>query len=704
MTAGEIRQKYLEFFKSKAHVVVPSSSLVPENDATTLFTGSGMQPMIQYLLGQPHGQGTRITDSQKCFRAQDIEEVGDNRHTTFFEMLGNWSLGDYFKREQIPWMFDFLTGELGLDPKRIYVTCFRGLPEAGIPKDEESALIWKNLFAEKGIEATVADNAETQGMQGARIFYYNEKKNWWSRSGVPDNMPVGEPGGPDTEMFWDFGAELGLHEQSEWKDEVCHVNCDCGRFMEIGNNVFMEYLKTETGFEKLKQQNVDFGGGLERLAAAVQDDSDMFKIDLLWTLVKYVQDLSGKTYGEDKEVTRQMRIVADHLRASVFLVLDGVLPSNKDRGYVLRRLLRRSMVAMKKLGVEADWVPNAVAAVILTYKTAYPELSENAERISHTINEEKDKFSKTLEKGLKEFEKLLRYESSDFAASSAQGYGRPLKASTDETNSSESTSVSPVIPSEALRVDLSAGAVAKAEGSLTGDSDSSASSTKLDSARNDNQGGMPVITGTDAFNLYQTYGFPWELTRDLALEAGLHPDEEEFKAEFKKHQDLSRTASAGDFKGGLKNHSDIVVRYHTATHLLQKALRTVLGEDVWQKGSNITEERTRFDFTYPQKMTDEQKQKVEKLVNEWIARDLSVKREVIPLEEARKRGAIGLFGEKYADTVSVYQVFDPKTQEVVSLEFCGGPHVEHTGTIGKFRIAKEEAVSAGVRRIKGVIE
>lgn len=639
MTAGEIRQKYLEFFKSKAHVVVPSSSLVPENDATTLFTGSGMQPMIQYLLGQPHGQGTRIADSQKCFRAQDIEEVGDNRHTTFFEMLGNWSLGDYFKREQIPWMFDFLTGELGLDPKRIYVTCFRGLPEAGIPKDEESAEIWKNLFAEKGIEATVADNAESLGMQGARIFYYNEKKNWWSRSGVPDNMPVGEPGGPDTEMFWDFcakgasssgGGEIidtDFHPNSPWKDEVCHVNCDCGRFMEIGNNVFMEYLKTETGFEKLKQQNVDFGGGLERLAAAVLDDPDMFKIDLLWTLINYIQELSGKTYGEDKEVTRQMRIVADHLRASVFLVLDGVFPSNKDRGYVLRRLLRRSMVAMKKLGVEADWVPNAVAAVILTYKTSFPELSENAERISNTINEEKDKFSKTLEKGLKEFNKIITV-----------------------TN------------------------------------------------------GQPEITGTDAFNLYQTYGFPWELTRDLAREAGLHPDEEEFKAEFKKHQDLSRTASAGDFKGGLKNHSDIVVRYHTATHLLQKALRTVLGEDVWQKGSNITEDRTRFDFTYPQKMTDEQKQEVEKLVNEWIARNLSVKREVIPLEEARKRGAIGLFGEKYADTVSVYTVYDPNTNEVVSLEFCGGPHVEHTGTIGKFRIAKEEAVSAGVRRIKGVIE
>ncbi len=651
MNTAEIRQKYLDYFKSRGHVILPSSSLVPENDATTLFTGSGMQPMVPYLLGQPHQLGTRLVDSQKCFRAQDIEEVGDNRHTTFFEMLGNWSLGDYFKAEQIPWMFGFLTEELGLDPKRIFVTCFQGLPEQGIPKDEESAKIWQGLFSKIGIEAKIAENAESLGMQEARIFYYNEKKNWWSRSGVPANMPDGEPGGPDTEMFWDFGplTSSGQARHTPEYGEVCHVNCDCGRFMEIGNNVFMEYVKTPTGFEKLAQQNVDFGGGLERMAAAVLDDPDMFKVDLLYSVISYLEDVSGQQYGKTHEITRQMRIVADHIRASVFLVLDGVLPSNKDRGYVLRRLLRRSMVAMKKLGVNQDWVPNAVAAVILTYKTAYPELAENAERISHTINEEKDKFSKTLEKGLKEFEKLLRNES---------------------TNSSQSTNGSELKVKVVDTVKV------------------------VDSA---------VISGTDAFNLYQTYGFPWELTRDLALEAGLKPDEEEFKAEFKKHQDLSRTASAGDFKGGLKNHSDIVIRYHTVTHLLQKALRKVLGQEVWQKGSNITEERTRFDFTHPQKMTDEEKKQVEDLVNSWIQRDLTVKREVIPLEEARKRGAIGLFGEKYANTVSVYTIYDPKTDEVVSLEFCGGPHVEHTGVIGKFRIAKEEAVSAGIRRIKGVI-
>lgn len=622
MKAAELREKYLNFFKNKGHVIVPSASLVPENDATTLFTGSGMQPMVPYLLGAPHPEGNRIADSQKSFRSQDIEEVGDNRHTTFFEMLGNWSLGDYFKQEQIPWMFEFLTSELGLDANRIYVTCFRGNESLNIPRDTEAARLWQKLFDEHKITSNIVDFPERDGMQGGRIFYYDEKKNWWSRSGVPGNMPVGEPGGPDTEMFWDFGEHLDLHAQSEWKDEPCHVNCDCGRFMEIGNNVFMEYIKTETGFEKLKQQNVDFGGGLERMLAAVGDNPDMFRIDLLWVLIEYIEQITGRTYGESVEVTKQMRIVADHIRGSVFLVSDGVIPSNKDRGYVLRRLLRRAMVAVRMLGSQADWVPNAVAAVILTYKDSYPELGTNAAQITKVIEDEKNKFSVTLDKGIKEFRKIIEQH---------------------------------------------------------------------------------PVTGVDAFNLYQTYGFPWELTRDLAKESGQNPNEEEFKEEFKKHQDLSRTASAGDFKGGLADHSDVVVRYHTATHLMQKALRTVLGEDVWQKGSNITGERTRFDFTFPRKMTEEEKEEVEKLVNAWIQRDLPVKHETIPLEEARKRGAIGLFGEKYADTVSVYGVYDPATNETISLEFCGGPHVEHTGTIGKFKIQKEEAVSAGVRRIKAVI-
>lgn len=622
MTAQELRSKYLKFFESRGHVIVPSSSLVPENDATTLFTGSGMQPMIPYLLGAKHPQGNRITDSQRAFRADDIEEVGDNRHTTFFEMLGNWSFGEYFKQEQISWMYEFLVKECGLNPQNLYISVFRGDDTISISRDSESVELWQSLFKADGIEAKDADFPEKEGMQNARIFYYPAKKNWWSRSGPPSNMPIGEPGGPDTEMFWDFGEHLGLHEKSEWKDEVCHVNCDCGRFMEIGNNVFMEYVKTEKGFEKLKQRNVDFGGGLERMLSAINNDVDSFKSDLLWPIIEYLQSVTGTSYGSDTEVTRQMRIVADHVRAAVFMAYDGVVPNNKDRGYIMRRLLRRAMVAVKKLGATGDWVQGAVSTVIRIFHDSYPELSENSARIIQTIEDEKNRFSATLDKGLKEFNKILQTR---------------------------------------------------------------------------------TISGNDAFNLYQTFGFPWELTRDLAKEAGQSPDEEEYKAEFQKHKDLSRTASAGDFKGGLGGTGEIYTRYHTATHLMQKALRQVLGEDVWQKGSNITDQRTRFDFTYPQKMTDEQKQQVEDLVNSWITRDLQVKREVVPLEEARARGAIGLFGEKYGDTVSIYTVFDPKTEEIISVEFCGGPHVEHTGVIGKFKIQKEEAVSAGVRRIKAVI-
>ncbi len=624
MTTAEIRSKYLQFFKNKQHAIVPSSSLVPENDATTLFTGSGMQPMVPFLLGAPHPEGKRLADSQKSFRSQDIEEVGDNRHTTYFEMLGNWSLGDYFKQEQIPWMFEFLTKELGLDAKNLYVTCFRGNQDLNIPKDTESAELWQKLFTEAGIEASIVDFAEKDGMHGGRVFYYDEKKNWWSRSGIPQNMPEGEPGGPDSEMFWDFGAHLNLHEQSEWKDLPCHVNCDCGRFLEIGNNVFMEYVKVENGFEKLKQQNVDFGGGLERIAAALQNDPDIFKIDLFAEIVKTLEKASGKKYLENAEITKAFRVIADHIRASVFLVSDGVEPSNKDRGYVLRRLLRRSIVYAKQLELSGDWLSSLVSHVVNEYASAYPDVKANEQKITNVILGEDKKFTATLAKGLKEFEKLFSAQNS--------------------------------------------------------------------------------LSGTDAFNLYQTYGFPWELTHELVTKKGSQVSSSEFEAEFKKHQDLSRTASAGDFKGGLASHSEKIVKLHTATHLMQKALRVVLGDHVWQKGSNITEERTRFDFTHPEKMTDEQKKQVEDLVNGWINRDLVVKAESMPLEKARELGAIGLFGEKYGDMVNIYTISDKDTAEVVSREFCGGPHVEHTNVIGKFKIIKEEAVSAGVRRIKATIE
>lgn len=633
MSTSELRKKYLEFFAQKGHVVIPSSSLIPENDPTTLFTGSGMQPMVPYLLGQKHPQGTRITDSQKCFRSQDIEEVGDNRHTTFFEMLGNWSLGDYFKQEQIPWMWEFLTTEVGLDPNRLYFTCFKGNEELGIPRDTEAAELWQKLYKEKNIDAGIGEDPEKDGMKpGERIFYYSEKKNWWSRSGVPANMPVGEPGGPDTEMFWDFGKELGLHETSEWKDSPCHVNCDCGRFMEIGNNVFMEYQKTENGFEKLQQQNVDFGGGLERIAAALNNDPDVFKIDVFTAVREKLESVSGKKYGETVEITYAFRVIIDHLRAATFLIADGVVPSNKDQGYFTRRLIRRAIRYARNLEISVNFTGMIAGAVIEEYQDAYPYLREKYDSIVSEMEKEEKKFGATIQKGMRELEKILKQEK--------------------------------------------------------------------------------TVTGKHAFDLYQNFGFPKELTIEIARQlSGGDINVEEYNEEFKKHQDLSRAGSAQKFKGGLADHSEMSLKYHTATHLLHAAVQKVLGPHAVQKGSNITPERLRFDFAHGEKMTPEQIAAVEELVNAAIERDYPVGFEILPLEEARKRGAMGLFGDKYEDMVKVYSVGDPKELPIAdpkaptfSRELCGGPHVEHTGVIGKFKIVKEEAVSAGVRRIKAVVE
>lgn len=626
MHTNDIRQKYLEFFQSKGHVIVPSALLVPENDPTTLFTGSGMQPIVPYLLGEKHPLGTRITDSQKCFRSQDIEEVGDNRHTTFFEMLGNWSFGDYFKQEQIAFMWEFLTKELGLDPKKLYFTCFRGNDELGIPKDTESAEKWQALFKEAGIEAAIGENPEQDGMrEGEHIFYYSEKKNWWSRAGVPGNMPVGEPGGPDTEMFWDFGIERGLHEVSQWKDEPCHVNCDCGRFMEIGNNVFMEYKKTATGFGKLVQQNVDFGGGLERIDAALRDNPDVFMIPLFDIPRTALEKLSGKTYGSDERTTYAMRVVLDHVRAAIFLIGDGVLPSNKDQGYFVRRLIRRAIRYSDTLGVETSFAAALAEDFISSYKEAYPNLSEKKPFITEALIQEETKFRTTLSKGLKEL-------------------GRRTESG--------------------------------------------------------------ALTGKDAFDLLSTYGFPLEMTQELAKEQGVVIDEAAFREEFKKHQDLSRTASAGKFKGGLADHSAKVTALHTATHLMLAALRKELGPDVHQAGSNITEERTRFDFTYGEKVSREILDRVEAYVNEAIAAQATVGTVVMDKDAAKAAGVEGSFWEKYPDKVTVYQVEAPDGK-VYSRELCGGPHVTTTADIalfGKFKIIKEEASSAGVRRIKAILE
>lgn len=621
MNINTLRKAYLDFFAEKGHALLPSASLLPDNDPTTLFTGSGMQPMIPYLLGEAHPQGTRLADSQKCFRAQDIEEVGDNRHTTFFEMLGNWSLGDYFKQEQIAWMFEFLTKKVGLDPARIYITAFRGNEALGIPRDDEAVTLWQAQFASVGIDAKAVDFAERDGMQDGRIFFYDEKKNWWSRSGVPTKMPVGEPGGPDTEMFWDFGIEHGLHEKSAWANEPCHVNCDCGRFMEFGNNVFMEYQKTQDGFVKLKQRNVDFGGGLERIATALQNIPDIFLTNAFAPVIGWLESNAGKKYGQGESDTRAFRIIADHIRAATFIIGDprGVTPSNVGAGYVVRRLLRRAIREGRRLGIQGSFLPAIGQAVVDAFGNHYQELKGSLEKIQTELTKEEEKFSKTLEKGLKELEKMV---------------------------------------------------------------------------------GQGNVSGEQAFTLFSTYGFPWELTEELLRERGMKVDLEAFESEFKKHQELSRTASAGAFKGGLADQSVETTRLHTATHLLHEALRKVLGTHVEQRGSNITAERLRFDFSHTQKMTPEEIAKVEELVNEAIARGLTVTMEEMNIEDAKARGVIGLFEDKYAQVggkIKVYFVGD------FSKEICGGPHVQNTSELGSFKIQKEEAVSAGVRRIKAIV-
>lgn len=621
MNTHEVREKYLQFFEQRGHKIVPSAPLVPENDPTTLFTGSGMQPMVSYLLGQRHPLGTRIVDSQKCFRLVDIDEVGDNRHTTFFEMLGNWSLGDYFKQEQIPWMFAFLTQELGLDPKRLYVTCFRGNPEMGIPKDEESAGLWQELFSKVGVDAQIVDFLERDGIQAGRIFYYGEKKNWWSRAGVPGNMPVGEPGGPDTEMFWDFGADLQLHEQSVWKNDPCHVNCDCGRFLEIGNNVFMEYVKTEKGFEKLSQQNVDFGGGLERMAAALNDNPDVFLIDLFSPAKMQLETLAGVAYDSAAPTARAFRVILDHLRAIAFLLADGVVPSHKDQGYFARRLIRRAVRFGSDLGIKDNFCADITQMFIDTYAQSYPALKKHAKTILQEVTGEENKFRQTLVNGLK-------------------------------------------VLSQAIAAEKDSG----------------------------------QLSAREAFDLYQSYGFPIEMTVEIAQERGLKVDEEGFAALFQQHQSQSRAGAEQKFKGGLVDHSEMSVKYHTATHLLHQALRTVLGSHVFQKGSNITLDRLRFDYSHPAKLSAEEIKKVEDVVNEQIGRDLPVRREEMTIAEAKEKGALGLFEHKYAEKVTVYAVGD------FSREICGGPHVEHTGGLGTFKIIKEESAGAGLRRIKAILQ
>ena len=611
--------------------MIKRAPLVLKDDPTTLFTGSGMQPMIPYLLGEPHPQGQRIVDSQTCLRAQDIDDIGDNRHTTFFEMLGNWSMGDYFKEQQIEWMFEFLSDVVGLDMSRVYVTCFIGAPEYGIPKDTEAASVWKRLYEAKGYTSGEAEiGSEEQGYarginDGERIFYYDGSKNWWSRNGQPETTPIGDPCGPDSEMFYDFGTE---HDPSF--GEHCHPNCDCGRFMEIGNNVFMAYKKVADGkFEPLEKPNIDHGSGLERIAAAKLGDPDVFKISLMWPIIEKLQALSGKQYETH---TESMRVIADHLRAATFLAVDGCVPSNKEQGYVMRRLLRRAIRFAFDLGIEQNFLEEIVPVIADMYHDDFPEVATKRDEVIAVLVKEEKVFRQTLRKGLKQLEVFAR----------------------------------------------------------------------------------DGVTGTELFTLYDTYGFPVELSTEEAVKQGIELPKDwraQFDAKMQEQRERSQTAAKGVFKGGLGGQTLQHKKYHTATHLMYQALRDVLGDHVVQRGSNITEERLRFDFSHPEKVTREQLDQVEAIVNREIAKDLQVSFAEYPTEEATgPLGALGQFGDRYGDTVKVYSMKDPHSsgdERPFSFEICGGPHVDHTLELfddgKKFKILKEEASSAGIRRIKAVL-
>ena len=651
MNAQDIRAKYLAFFEERGHQVVPRAPLVLQGDPTTLFTGSGMQPMIPYLLGEPHPKGKRITDSQTCLRAQDIDDIGDNRHTTFFEMLGNWSMGDYFKAEQIPWMFEFLTETVGLDPSKLYVTCYLGNEAFHIPKDTEAAELWAGLFASKGLSNGVADiGSEAAGYErgvneGERIFFYDGSKNWWSRNGNEASTPVGDPCGPDSEMFYLFDSVQ--HDPSF--GEHCHPNCDCGRFMEVGNNVFMAYKKIAEGqFEPLEKPNIDQGSGLERIAAAANNDPDVFKISLMWPIIEKLEALSGKKYESH---TESMRVIADHLRAATFLAVDGCVPSNKEQGYVMRRLIRRAIRYSFDLGIEQNFLQEIVPVIADLYASDFPEVVQARETVIAVLVKEEKAFRQTLRKGIQMLSKLAK------PVDGVHGY---------------ITGVSK--PGETLGVENS----------------------------------QRLLDGEGIFTLYDTFGFPVELSTEEAFKQGVPLAEnwrEEFDAKMQEQRERSQTASKGTFKGGLEGGELIHKKYHTATHLLQSALRQIFGESVRQHGSNITTERLRFDFSLDRKMTPEEIAKAEELVNGWIAEDNPVKFTLYPTQEALNMGAIGPFGERYGETVKVYQM--GTDDHIVSLEICGGPHVDHTGQLAeggkRFKITKEEASSAGIRRIKAVL-
>ncbi len=593
ITANELRKKFIDFFVSRGHAQISGASVIPENDPTVLFTTAGMHPLVPYILGQPHPAGRRLTDYQKCIRTGDIDSVGDPSHLTCFEMLGNWSLGDYFKKEMIPWSYEFLTKELGIDQEKLSVTVFAG--EDGIPRDEETAQIWHSM-----------------GIPYERIFFLPREDNWWG--------PAGETGpcGPDSEMFIDTGRPACGPD--------CKPGCHCGKYFEVWNDVFMQYKKTADGkFVEMERKCIDTGMGIERTIAILQGKKSVYDTEVMQPILKKIQELSGIAYGQEEKTDVSMRIVADHIRTSTFILGDqrGCTPSNVGQGYILRRLIRRAVRNGKHLGIEGPFLAKVAQVVIDLYGEPYPELIENKEKVFNELTQEENKFSETLEKGEKQFEKMTYFLEKQ---------------------------------------------------------------------------GVKEIAGGSAFKLYDTYGFPIELTKELAAEKGFTVDVKGFEEAFAKHQDLSRTAVAGQFKSGLGDHSEQTTALHTATHMLQAALRRVLGDHVQQKGSNITPERLRFDFTHNEKMTPEQIKQVEDIVNEEIAKDLKVTVETMTPEQAHKEGAMAFFSSKYGEQVTVYSIGD------FSKEVCAGPHVEHTGDMGHFHILKEESSSAGVRRIKAVLE
>lgn len=592
INAKDLRSLYLNFFNQKGHAIIRSASLIPENDPTVLFTTAGMHPLTPYLLGQKHPAGNRLTDVQKCVRTGDIDEVGDASHCTFFEMLGNWSLGDYFKKEAISWSFEFLTSEkyLNIPVDRLAVSVFAG--DADAPRDEESAQLWQEC-----------------GLKKEQVFYLPKKNNWWGPAGITG------PCGPDTEMFFDTGKPKCSPE--------CGPQCDCGKYLEIWNDVFMQYNKKEDGtFEPLKQKNVDTGMGLERTVCVINGLSSVYETDLFAGAIKCIEEMSGKKYGVDGDVTKAMRIIADHVRTATFMLGDqiGVTPSNVDQGYVLRRLIRRAIRFMRQLGIQKGEMSKLAMHYVELYQEVYTELKDNRQKIAEELNKEEEKFSKALDQGIKEFERV--------SAKVADG----------------------------------------------------------------------KIDGQTAFRLYDTFGFPIEMTVEFAKEKGLTVDEQGFREKFAEHQKKSQLGSEQRFKGGLADHSEQTTKLHTATHLLQAALRKVLGDEVAQKGSNITEERLRFDFSFSRPMTKEEVAETQKLVNQAIQRKMTITCEEMTVEQAKAQGAIGLFGDKYGEVVKVYTMGD------FSKEICGGPHAGNTGDLGEFVITKEQSSSSGVRRIKAELK